>query len=859
MFKQIFIATLIGVSIMTHLIASDSTTHLLLDNGLNVFLVHDANAPLITARTFVRAGSIDEGNILGSGASHYLEHLVAGGTTEKRSENSYKELIATLGGAYNAYTSVDHTSYFINTTPEHTQTAVEILYEWMFFNSFKDLEFERERKVIRKEIEKNEAHIGRKFHQLSSQNFYKLHPFKHPVIGYLDNFNQLSKESLKTYYKNHYVASNMLLVVGGNFDVPSLSAFIEKTFGSQPQLAAPLPVKYPEPHPFSTRYVEKEDKTNVTHISIKFPTTDLYSPDLYTLDLLDYIMGQGDASILHKKLVEEKKLAYSVNAMSYTPIFSTGYFEIEAEIDYQNKDAFIENTYAIIETIKKGHLSGSQIDKAKKQKIAEDVLAISTIEDKAVKIAQSYLYGHTTNFYSAYTENFKKLTKKDLVKTANHYLNSDKVVITVLKPESNPSKNTTTIQKAPQKKPSIETLSNGIKLISIPSDLEKTHIQIMTLGGLRAETTQNNGIGMMISDLLGKGSKQYSKETMQETIEGHGAEMGGSIGNNTLYFTLTCMHEDTSTILPLYLDAFFNPLFDKKDIEETKRQQLKSIKQRNDDWMSISSYKFKKAFYKDHPYSLPINGEENSVKSLSKNDLKTYYHSLATPQNMVITIAGTFDKKNIIKTLESSIEKETLSKNSIIKEHINRPLQTKSSHQTLDIPQDVAGLFVAFDSVSIKDKEGVFKLDLVDSILSGMGYPSGRLHPILRGEGLVYMVHAVNRPGIEKGHFLIYALTSPDKIDRVKTLIFEQIEDIKTKKVSDKEFTDALASMKYYYLDKNDAIESLAITTATDELYGRGFDYSQFTLDSINQLKKEDIQITAKTYLKNPQVFVFQK
>ena len=131
-----------------------------LDNGMKVFFVKDRSTSMASVRTYVRAGSVDEeGYGLGGGLSHYLEHLVAGGTTEKRSEKEYEEIISNLGGAFNAYTTTDHTSYYINTTSDHISKALDVVYEWMFFCEFKKSEFERERDVITKEIEKKKTEL----------------------------------------------------------------------------------------------------------------------------------------------------------------------------------------------------------------------------------------------------------------------------------------------------------------------------------------------------------------------------------------------------------------------------------------------------------------------------------------------------------------------------------------------------------------------------------------------------------------------------------------------------------------------------------------------------------------------------
>lgn len=838
---------------------NSNTTHITLENGLDVVLIQDDFSPVISARTYVRAGSIDEGQLLGGGASHYLEHLVAGGSTSKNTEDTYKNKISLLGGAYNAYTTLDHTAYFINTTPEYTEDAVQILYEWMFFNTLEPKEFERERSVIQKEIEKNNAHLMRKFYYQAQRNFYKTHPTRFPVIGYLDRFNEITREDLKDYYKTYYVPSNMSLVIAGNLNKEALIKHIETTFGSQSMRPKPIRAFSPEPNPFGQRVSKETGDTNITYFSIRFATVDLYSPHLYALDLLDYILGNGEDSILYKSLVEKKKLAYSVNVSSYTPDFTTGYFDITAELDESNIDAYKKELLALLNDVKSGKISNKDIEKAKKQKVAERILEISSAEDKASEIGQSLLYGHSTTFYDDYTKNFKHVTKSDLIETAKTFLNTDKAIITQLSPKVDQNVHDTTPSNNTALEPELITLKNGLKILYLnDTSLPKVLIQTMVYGGLRREQASNNGLGHLMMDLFGRGSQKYSKEKVLALIEGNGADLSAGLGNNTYYFSLQSLSEDIKTTLPIYLDAWLQPKFSVEELEESKRLTLKNIEQRQDDWHRYGSYISKKAFYQNHPYALSILGEKDTITALTLNDIQAAHRYLLNPSQTVITIIGDVKKEWIIKEIETATKGLSKSENTFT-ETLTRHSHDKETEVIEAIPQDVSGLFINFDGESLMETDLGIKLDLVDSILSGMRYPGGRLHNLLREKGYVYMVHASNQLGIEKGKFSIVALTSKDKVDEVKKLVFEQIESIKNTPVSDQEFEEAIAQMKFYYKDRAASYESLATILATDELYGKGFNFGSTINKKIEQLTKSDIQEMASKYLRNPQVSIFQQ
>lgn len=842
-----------------HLMAKDNIETYTLSNGLTVILVNDPSSSLASIRTYVKAGSIFEGDHCGSGLSHYLEHLVAGGSTSKRSEDDYKTKIALLGGAYNAYTTTDHTSYFINTTNTHIPEAITILYEWMFYNSFKESEVAREKEVITREIEKTSASVSRQFYYLSQNNFYITHPIKFPVIGYLSNFLSVSKETLMSYYYSHYVPSNMILVVGGSFDIDAIKNTIANSFGQETRKAEPIHPYLEEQKPFTTRLLADKSAVNVSHVSFRFSTTHLYSKDLYSLDLLDYILGNGEESILYKKLVEEKKLAYDINTSSYTPISTTGYFDITAEIELDRYDDFKSELLTILDSIKKGSISEDHIKRAKKQKIAEDVLSVSTIEDKVARYGQGYLFGQNTDFFEIYSENFKKITKKDLESTAKKYFTTDTLVSTLLYPETEtmPIKAPITNQSTSQDT-QLFTLKNGVRVLinSNPND-DKSFAQILIQGGLRYEEDSTNGIGYLISDCLGKESKMYSKEKLNKLFEDEGAHVGASVGNNVLYYSLECLQEDFNALFPIFEESFLNATFSEESINESKRIQIANIKQRHDDWHKSAQYQFKQHFYQTHPYHLSTGGEIESLTALNSETVSTYFQSIKNPQDMILSFYGNVDPKAIIAHLEKTVAK--LPQEQRIEPTLTRTLHTEASEHSFSVKQDVTAIYYGFDGVTFLDTDTLLKLDLLDSVLSGMQYPSGRLHNLLREAGYVYMVYGSNQPGIERGHFQITALINDKHLEEAQKLIESQIQDLKTNLISDEEFELAKEQMKFYYQDRLSSLESKALIQSVDELYNRGFNYSNTLLNKIDTLTKEDVYTMANRYLIHPQIYVFRK
>lgn len=829
-----------------------------LANGLKVFIVTDPASPLVAVRTYVKAGAISEGDCLGQGLSHFLEHLVAGGPTRYRTEDEYKRVLSMLGGGYNAYTTTDHTCYYINSIPENAEEAIKILSEWMFYNTFSTTEFEREREVITREIEKNNAELGRVFYQLCQTNFYQNHPMRYSVIGVLENFRNTTIQQLKRYYQNYYTASNMILVVGSSMAPEMVMPWIEAAFGRAPMAAPPTLLITPEPRPFSPRKVVKEWDTATTYYSLRFSTTDLFSEDLYALDLLDFMLTNGEDSILVKDIVDDQQLAFSVSSASYTPNITTGYFDFLFELDQKDIPEVKGILFDHLSRISRGELDPQRVQRAKKQKLAEEAFAISTVEDSASRIGQGYLVAQTPYFYDHYAAHFREVTFEDVVRVAKKYFDFDRTVESVLVPRVAPVEvNAPSIWVPSAPLPERHVLPNGLRVIlfreaSYPRVFVKTFFD----GGLRRETAETNGIGTVMADMFATGTSTMSKLDIARIVEDRGADISAGIGNNTFYCTMECMTEDIPDLFKLYVTALLDARFDVKELKETRRQVVQWISQRRDDWYRHAVYQFRKSFYEGHPYGMPMNGELGPVRSFTVDQLARHYQDHWNPKSMVMTIVGDIDVAQVLD-LVAPLGQVVGSGVPVLSPA--RPLHTAASMDRMTVDQDVAAVFMAFDGERLTQSTESMRLDLVNTVLSGMNYPAGRLHNLLRDEGLVYLVHGANYLGIEPGHLLFYALTSPQHQQRVHDVMTHQVEAIKTSPISQDEFDQAIAQMRFFFKDRVASLDAFGTIIAVDELLGRGCDYFAKVESGVDQLKIPDVMEYANRYLVSPQVVWFNK
>ena len=165
------------------------------DNGLTLIVRQDSSAPVVSLQAWCRTGSIHEGQWLGAGLSHILEHMLFKGTQSRLSEEVARE-IGALGGQMNAYTSFDRTVYYTDCPAESWRGCLEVLMDVVGRATIPGDEFTREQEVIRREFAMLDDDPDRVASREMFASAFRVHPYGVPVIGRLDIFNQLNRDDV---------------------------------------------------------------------------------------------------------------------------------------------------------------------------------------------------------------------------------------------------------------------------------------------------------------------------------------------------------------------------------------------------------------------------------------------------------------------------------------------------------------------------------------------------------------------------------------------------------------------------------------------------------------------------------------
>src|ERR1700756_709710 len=206
----------------------------ILPNGLTVIVQEDHSAPVASVQAWCGTGSIDEDQHLGAGLSHILEHMLFKGTKTQKA-NDIAQKIQDVGGYINAYTSFDRTVFWIDVPKDGVSTALEVLSDAMMNSTLPPDEYKKEQEVIRREFAMGMDDPDRVASLLLFGTAYQRHPYRFPVIGELEIYDQLSQEQVMQYYKTRYVPNNLTFVVVGDVDAEKVQQQLGDLFKPHPE------------------------------------------------------------------------------------------------------------------------------------------------------------------------------------------------------------------------------------------------------------------------------------------------------------------------------------------------------------------------------------------------------------------------------------------------------------------------------------------------------------------------------------------------------------------------------------------------------------------------------------------------
>ena len=414
-------------------------TYFKLENGLDVVVIPDRRAPVVTHMVWYRTGAADEppGH---SGIAHFLEHLMFKGT-EKIAPGEFSKTVAAHGGEDNAFPSQDVTAYFQRVAKEKLPMVMEMEADRMANLRLLEKDVLTERDVI---LEERRSRIDNSPTAILSEQIsaalYQSHPYGIPVIGWMHEMEDLSRDDALSYYTKYYAPNNAILVVAGDVAPEEVRTLAETYYGPLKQGPALEPRARPmEPKQMAARRIVYEDKRagklmwQRHYLVPSYKTAPKGMSE--ALELLMKVAAEGTTSRLYKTLVVEKKLAsnvgggYSPSGMDYGSLYvyampakGVSIDEIEKAID------------EIFDEIAEKGVTELELQRAKNAYIADYIYGNDSQSGLARRYGFALSTGWSIQDIESYPDRLKAVKPVDLHQALKKYLDIRASVTGVLKP-----------------------------------------------------------------------------------------------------------------------------------------------------------------------------------------------------------------------------------------------------------------------------------------------------------------------------------------------------------------------------------------------------------------------------------------
>ena len=278
-----------------------------LDGGLTVVSEHMADVRSASIGFWVGTGSVDEPGAH-AGASHFLEHLLFKGT-EERSARSIALAVDSVGGDMNAYTTKEHTAFYVRLLGDDADMGVNLLSDIVWSPAFRPDEFESERQVILEEILMHADDPADLVHDVLASALWPDHPLGREVLGTAETVTAVSVADVAAFHAAHYRPANVVVAAAGDIDHDHICDLVASRLPGGDQGGPPDRSQPATPGRPSDR---RQRDTEQTHLIVALPGPDREDEERHPMAIVDHILGGGMSSRLFQSIREERGLAYSV-------------------------------------------------------------------------------------------------------------------------------------------------------------------------------------------------------------------------------------------------------------------------------------------------------------------------------------------------------------------------------------------------------------------------------------------------------------------------------------------------------------------------------------------------------------------
>ncbi len=869
-----------------------------LNNGLEVILHVDKSDPIVAFAVQYHVGSNRE-KTGRTGFAHLFEHMMFQ-QSENVPEDQFFNLIQNAGGTLNGGTGNDATTYF-EVVPKN---ALEMVL-WMesdrmgyMINTVTTKAFANQQNVVQNEKRQrvDNQPYGHTGWVIGKALYPEGHPYNWQVIGEMQDLFNATIADVKEFHSKYYIPNNATVVLAGDFDIAEAKQLIEKYFGEIPKGAD---VKDPVPIPANLNETKKlyhEDNfAKAPQLTMVWPTVPQFHKDSYPLQYLAQLLSEGKKAPMYKIIVKEKKLASS------TPTYNNSQ-EIAGEFQV-NITAFpgiklndVEQAvFESFDKFEKDGITENDLERVKASLETEFYNGISSILGKSFQLATYNEYAGDPSFYKKDLASLKSVSRDDIMRVYNTYIKGKPFVETSFVPKGQVNLIVDNSVKANVVEEDI-TKATEVKLTNIPDEkIEKTRtnldrsimpalgedpklnlpqiwdtklangmrvygieqnelpivqFDIVIKGGHYLDKMEKPGVAYLVAQVLNQGTKNKTPEQLEEEIEMLGARIWVNADNNDIAISANTLSRNFDKTLALVQEMVLEPRWDSVEFNLAKISALNRIRRSKANPGYLANNELNMLVYGDkNILSVPVEGTEESVSSISIDDLKEFYNSYFSPAVADFHIAGNIKQEKVLNAL-IGLEKNWVEKEVKFPEYQLPAQPQKSKIYLVDVPGAFQSV-INIGALSIPATNPDFYPVQVMNYKLGGSF-SGKVNLVLREEkGYTYGARTGFSGNEYAGIFSANSsVRSSATAESVK--IFKDIMTDYRNGITDEELTFTKNALLKSNARRFETLRSLIGMLQDISAYNKPKDYVKQEESVITNMTNEQIKELAQKYI-NPE------
>jgi len=667
-----------------------------LSNGLTVILHEDKSDPITAVATVFHVGSSRE--IPGkTGFAHLFEHMMFQ-RSENVGEDQLFKLIQGAGGELNGGTGQDATMYYEVIPKNALEMALWLESDRMGYleNTVTQSAFANQQNVVQNEKRQgvDNAAYGFNDYLILKTLYPKGHPYSWDVIGEMEDLQNATIEDVKAFHKKFYTPNNATLVIAGDINKEEVKTLIEKYFGEIPQ-GEPVEKRGPMPANLAStvRLYHEDNFAKAPRLTLVFPTVEQFSKEAYALDYLGDLLSNGRKTPLYKVLVKDKKLTSSVSARNGSQELA-GSFEIT--VTANPGVSLTEVKKAIFEAFdmfEKEGFTNEDLARLKARNETSFYNSFSSILSKAFTLGQYQMFKEDPGYFKKDFDDAQAVTADDIKNAYQKYIKGKDYVETSFVPkgeislvdensvnagiveedvtkaaevkevasvnepyEKTPAKFDRSVQPPLSPDPEVTippvwtgSLGNGMKIWGIvQKELPLVQYSIVIPGGHLLDNISKPGVANLTAAVMNEGTKNKTPEELEDAIRLQGANISFSASAEDITVRVSTLARNFEKTVALVEEMLFEPRWDEEQFNLAKSRIVNTLKRNkaNPNYLANNTL-YKLIFGDNNILAVEPAGTEESVNSITIDDLKDYYNKNFSPSMARVLVVGDIDQQRV--------------------------------------------------------------------------------------------------------------------------------------------------------------------------------------------------------------------